>query len=252
MKLLFSLFCLAACIALSSCSSVTMMRTKEIKNASESTALSINKRLDSLALVIDSLKLSHSRYSSRIAADLTELNLKINEQGDKSEARMEEISRRLELILAAVQRQSVVTKAKAAGSTEKVVSNSSELEALYNASRSDYLRGVYGVAYNGFKQIYETAQTGELAENALYWMGMCMLDAGKKEEAKTIFRGLLEKYPQSMKVCTVEFKLASMAEDAGNKAEQKAWLQKLLGAEQCTSSNEFQRAADILQNSLKP
>jgi hypothetical protein len=38
-----------------------------------------------------------------------------------------------------------------------------------------------------------------------------------------------------------------MAEEAGRIAEQKAYLQKLLGTEHCAPSNEFQRAADILQ-----
>jgi len=222
-----------------------MLRTSEIKDVTMST----NKRLDSLAFIIDSLKFEQSRYSSRLKADITELVLKINDQGNSSEARMEEINFRLERILAVVQQKSAVTKSAAAGSSEKAASSShsGELEALYNASRSDYLKGEYAVAYNGFKQIYETAQTGELAENALYWMGMCMLDAGKKGNAETLFKSLLEKYPKSMKVCTVDFKLASMAEDAGNKAEQRAWLQRLLSAEQCASSNEFQRAADILQ-----
>lgn len=222
-----------------------MLRTSEIKEVTMTT----NQRLDSLASVIDSLKLEQSRYSSRLKADLTELSLKINDQGNSSESRMEEINFRLERILAVVQQKSAVTKSAAAGSAEKVASNvqNAELEALYNASRSDYLRGEYAVAYNGFKQIYETARTGELAENALYWMGMCMLDAGKRDNAETLFKSLLEKFPQSMKVCAVDFKLASMAEESGNKAEQKAWLQRLLGAEQCASSNEFQRAADILQ-----
>jgi len=245
MKTLFFLLCLVLCAVLSSCSNVTMLRTKEIQNSADS----INRRLDSLKLVIDSLKFEQSRYSSRLTADLAEFSSKINEQGDKSEARMEEINFRLERILTVVQQKSSVTKSAAAGSTDKTVVNtqSGELEALYNASRSDYLKGEYAVAYNGFKQIYETAKTGELAENALYWMGMCMLDAGKRENAETLFKSLLEKYPQSMKVCVVNFKLASMAEEVGNKAGQKAWLQRLLGAEQCAASNEFQRAADILQ-----
>ena len=222
-----------------------MLRTSEIKDVTMST----NKRLDSLAFIIDSLKFEQSRYSSRLRADLTELALKINDQGNSSEARMEEINFRLERILAVVQQKSAVTKSAAAGSSEKGAANAhnAELETLYNASRSDYLRGEYAVAYNGFKQIYETTQTGEMAENALYWMGMCMLDAGRKDNAETLFKSLLEKYPRSQKVCTVDFKLASMAEEAGNKAEQRAWLQRLLSAEQCASSNEFQRAADILQ-----
>jgi TolA-binding protein len=222
-----------------------MLRTKEIKDATDSSAASVNKRIDSLMLAIDSLKMEQAKNLSRLKADFAELNSKVVDQGDKSEARMEEITFRLDKLLGIVQQKSVVTKS-AANSVAQPKEQNSEMEALYNASRADYLRGEYPVAYNGFKQIYESIKTGELAENALYWMSMCMLDAGKKENAETLFKTLLEKYPQSVKVCPVDFKLASMAEEAKNKAAQKAWLQKLLSTEHCVSSNEFQRAADIL------
>jgi len=238
----------AICLLLSSCSSITMLRTKEIREASETSAASVNKRLDSLMLVIDSLKMEQNRNSSRLRADFAEISSKVNENGDKTESRMEEITYRLDRILGAVQQKSVVTKSKASSDkSSEQVQQASEMESLYNASRTDYLRGEYAIAYNGFKQIYEMLGTGEMAENSLYWMGMCMQDAGQKANATSLFKSLLEKFPQSSKVCTVNFRLASMAEEAGNKAEQKAYLQKLLGTEHCVSSNEFQRAADILQ-----
>ncbi|GBU26392.1 hypothetical protein R83H12_03088 [Fibrobacteria bacterium R8-3-H12] len=244
MKILFSFACLV-CVALCSCSSITVLRTKEIKNATDSSAASVNKRIDSLVKVIDSLELEQSKSLSRLKADLAELNSRIVDQGDKSEARMEEITFRLDKLLGTVQKGIAKSAAKPAQSEPK--EQNAEMEILYNASRADYLRGEYAVAYNGFKQIYESVKTGELAENALYWMAMCMLDAGKKENAETLFKTLLEKFPQGPKVCPVEFKLASMAEEAKDKAKQKAWLQKLLGTAHCVSSNEFHRAADILQ-----
>ncbi len=244
MKILFSFACLV-CVALCSCSSITVLRTKEIKNATESSAASVNKRLDSLVKVLDSLELEQSKSLSRLKADLAELSSRISEQGDKSESRMEEITFRLDRLLGTVQKGVAKSAAKSAQQSEPKEQNP-EMEVLYNASRADYLRGEYAVAYNGFKQIYESVKTGELAENALYWMAMCMLDAGKKENAETLFKTLLEKFSQSAKVCPVEFKLASMAEEAKDKGKQKAWLQKLLNTAHCVSSNEFHRAADIL------
>jgi TolA-binding protein len=243
MKILFSVACLL-CVVFCSCSSITVLRTKEIKNATDSSAASVNKRIDSLVRVLDSLELEQSKILSRMKADLAELSSRIGDQGDKSEARMEEITFRLDKLLGAVHKGAA--KSAKPAQNEQLKEHNSEMEALYNASRADYLRGEYAVAYNGFKQIYESVKTGELAENALYWMAMCMLDAGKKENAETLFKTLLEKFPQGAKVCPVEFKLASMAEEAKDKAKQKAWLQKLLNTGHCVSSNEFQRAADIL------
>jgi TolA-binding protein len=218
------------------------MRTKEIREVTDN----INLRLDSLIQIVDSLKLEQAKSASRSRADFAELNSRIVAQEDKSEVRMEEITFRLDRILGIAQQKSMVTKSGAGEKSAEHERKSQEMESLYNVSRSDYLRGEYAVAYNGFKQIYESLKTGEMAENSLYWMGMCMLDVGKKENAEKLFKSLLENYPQSIKVCTVNFKLASMAEEVGNKEEQKAYLQKLLGTEHCTASNEFQRAAEIL------
>jgi TolA-binding protein len=235
MKLLFPLIGFMLCLLLSSCGSITAMRTKEIRESTDK----VNERLDSLIQVTD-------RNTSRASADILELNSRIAALEDKSDVRMEEITFRLDRILGIVQQRSVVTKSGASDKSSEQERKSYEMESLYNASRSDYLRGEYAVAYNGFKQIYESLKTGEMAENSLYWMGMCMLDAGKKENAAILFKSLLDNYPKSPKVCTVNFKLASMAEESGNKEGQKVYLQKLLGTEHCTTSNEFQRAAEIL------
>ncbi|MDR0516833.1 MAG: tetratricopeptide repeat protein [Fibromonadaceae bacterium] len=220
-----------------------MMRTQEMREISDNSAGKMNKRLDSLNAVID----EQNSLLSRMRADFLELNSVVSTQGNKTEARMEEINFRLDRILGLAQQKSVVTKSASGEKDAMKSQHSQEMESLYNASRSDYLRGEYAVAYNGFKQIYESLKTGEMAENSLYWMGMCMLDAGKKENAHTLFKSLLEKYPQSLKVCTVNFKLAGMAEEDKKTSEQKAYLQNLLGIEHCVTSNEFQRAAEILQ-----
>ncbi|MDR2579479.1 MAG: hypothetical protein LBC85_00600 [Fibromonadaceae bacterium] len=237
---------------LSSCGSVTVLRTKELKEASESSAASINKRVDSLMLVIDSMKFEQNRSLFRLKADFADLNSGVNFQGYRTEARMEEINFRLDRILGAVQQRSVVTASSAAATSSNRKTEperNQEMESLYNASRADYLRGEYAIAYNGFKQIYDLLGTGELAENSLYWMGMCMLDVGRADNAETLFLSLLEKFPQSPKVCTVLFKLAGMAEEDKKTNEQRIYLQRLLGTPHCITSNEFQRAADILQNS---
>lgn len=121
-----------------------------------------------------------------------------------------------------------------------------EIKTLYKASRASYFRAEYAIAHEGFKEIYETLKTGEMAENALYWMGLSLQDAGQKEDAKILFVSLLEKFPQSQKACPANFKLANMAEESGNKAEQTAYLQQLLKAKHCAQSNESIISADKL------
>jgi uncharacterized protein (TIGR02145 family) len=127
-----------------------------------------------------------------------------------------------------------------------------ELKSLYNVSRSNFLQGEFAVAYNGFKQIYDSLKTGELAENSLYWMGMCMLYADKKNNAEILFNNLIERFPQSLKVCPANFQLADMAEKSKRPLEQKAYLQTILRTKNCVESNEYQRATEILQKLATP
>jgi len=248
-----SLFCFAFfALLLSSCGNTTMLRTKEMKEAIDNAAAVTNRRIDSLTQVIDSLKFEQSRNLSRLKADFMDIGSKIGEQNNRSEARMEEITFRLDRLLTTTPQKGTAAKSsakneKSAKSTAEEQRNS-EMESLYNASRADYLRGEYAIAYNGFKQIYEELNTGEMAENSLYWMAVCMQDAGKKENAETLFKSLLEKFPKSQKVCAVNFKLASIAEENRDVNEQKAYLRRLLGIEHCVTSNEFQRAAEFLQH----
>ncbi len=129
----------------------------------------------------------------------------------------------------------------------KRVLKAKEAKSLYKTSRASYFRAEYIVAYNGFKEIYETFKTGEMAEDALYWMGLCMQGSGEKEEAEILFKVILDKFPKSSKACPAKFRLAGMAEEAGNKEERAAYLQKLIEAKHCKQSNEFQRASDILE-----
>jgi len=243
-----SLFCFAFfALLLSSCSNTTMLRTKEMKEAIDNAAAVTNRRIDSLTQVIDSLKFEQSRNLSRLKADFMEIGSKIGEQNNRSEARMEEITFRLDRLLTTTQKG---TAAKSPAKNTKVTAEEqrdSEKESLYNASRADYLRGEYAIAYNGFKQIYEELNTGDGGKFAL--LDGCM-HAGCRQKGKcgNTFKSLLEKFPKSQKVCAVNFKLASIAEENRDVNEQKAYLRRLLGTEHCVTSNEFQRAAEFLQH----
>jgi TolA-binding protein len=121
------------------------------------------------------------------------------------------------------------------------------MEVIYNTSRADYVRGEYALAYNGFKQIFEALKTGELAENSLYWMAQCMLDAKQPANAKILFESLLSSFPQGAKVCVTLFKLSGMAAESADTTLQKQRLQTLLQTPSCANTSEFTRAAEQLE-----
>ena len=122
---------------------------------------------------------------------------------------------------------------------------------MFNTARSDYHRGEYKLAYSGFKQVYEQMKTGELAEGSLYWMGLCLMDANQVDKAKTIFNRLVEAYPDGPKTCATLFKLASVYAAEGDVDSQQQYLQRILSSKTCSSSGEFEQAAEILQELLE-
>jgi tetratricopeptide (TPR) repeat protein len=126
-----------------------------------------------------------------------------------------------------------------------------EAEAMFNTARSDYHRGEYKLAYAGFKQVYEQMKTGELGENSLYWMALCLIDANQVEKAKKVFTSLADAFPEGQKVCTTMFKLAAIYSTEGNIDMQKQYLQKILNSKTCSTSGEFEQAAEILQEILE-
>ena len=66
-----------------------------------------------------------------------------------------------------------------------------------------------------------------------------------------MFTSLAEAFPEGQKVCTTMFKLAAIYSTEGNIDMQKQYLQKILNNKTCSTSGEFEQAAEILQEILE-
>ena len=126
-----------------------------------------------------------------------------------------------------------------------------EAEAMFNTARSDYHRGEFKLAYNGFKQVYEQMKEGELAENSLYWMALCLIDVNQVDKAKKVFARMSDAFPDGQKTCPALFKLSSLYGEECDIDMQKQYLQKILSTKSCEKSAEFEQAAEMLQEILE-
>lgn len=287
-RLACCIVCLAVLTsALTGCSQITMVRTQEMKAVGTEVQTSVQQHVDSSVTTLsrenDSLrsKLDDARLrldsavarldsamamlntaafaQKRMQAELTLLSRRIGDESERNDSRQEEIIYRLDMLLGKsdkiLAKKVVVSGTPAApismDSLEREAEKLVEAEALYNTARSDYHRGELNLAFTSFKQVYETMKTGELAENALYWMGVCLVDAGKKEKAKTILSGMTENFPQGQKTCPGFFKLAVLYGDDCDLDSQKIYLQKILSSKTCENAPEFEQAAEILQDILE-
>lgn len=263
---------IAASIALTGCSKITMLRTEEMKAVGTDVQVAVLSNLDttvqilsaqndSLRAEVDSLKAEQAAAAlvqKRLMAEVTMLSRRMGDESERNDSRQEEIIYRLDMLLGKSDKilaKKVVVSGAAApvpmDSIEREAEKLVEAEALFNTARSDYHRGEYKLAYSGFKQVYEQMKTGELAENSLYWMALCLIDANQLDKAKKVFAALADAFPEGQKTCTTMFKLAAIYSAECDIEMQKAYLQKILNSKTCSASGEFEQAAEILQEILE-
>lgn len=253
-------------LVLAGCSQITMLRTQEMKNVGTDVQVAVLSNLDSsvqyLSAQNDSLRAeleASALVQKRMMAEITTLARRMGDESERNDSRQEEIIYRLDMLLGKsdkiLAKKVVVSGASQApmsmDSLEREAEKLVEAEAMFNTARSDYHRGEYKLAYSGFKQVYEQMKTGELAENSLYWMALCLIDAKQKDKAKKVLTSLSDAFPDGQKTCSAMFKLASLHAEDGEVDLQKQYLQKILNSKNCASSAEFEQAAGILQELLE-
>ena len=261
-----SLGVVLASFVLSGCSSITMLRTKEMravgddviaKNDSSYKALSSENA--SLRAELDSVKAqleASAVAQKRLQAEVTVLSHRMSEETVRRDTRQEEIIYRLDLLLGKSDKilaKKVVVNNGVASAVMEPDANAEkmiEAETMFNAAHSDYHRGEYKLAYNGFKQVYELVKKGEMAEGALYWMSLCLMEANQPAKAKTLLTNLVDSNPQGMKACSGMFKLATIYGNECNLDRKKQYLQMILSNNTCASTPELEQAAISLQEML--
>lgn len=261
-----SLSVVLASFVLSGCSSITMLRTKEMravgddviaKNDSSYKALSAENA--SLRAELDSVKAlleASAVAQKRLQAEVTVLSNRMSEETVRRDTRQEEIIYRLDLLLGKSDKilaKKVVVNNGVASAVMEPDANAEkmiEAETMFNAAHSDYHRGEYKLAYNGFKQVYELVKKGEMAEGALYWMSLCLIEANQAAKAKTLLTNLVDSNPNGMKACAGMYKLATIYGNECNLDRKKQYLQMILSNNTCVSTPELEQAALSLQEML--
>lgn len=256
-------------LALQGCSSVTVLRTSEMQRINDESSAMVLKQttqqMDSLKRELDSLRATQERMQRRLWADLSSLNNRVGDASEQSLVRQEEILYRLDLLMGASEKaikRVIIDKQRAQGSSgapaasagsmadsaheahaEELLGNP-ELEELYATARSDFHRSEFKLAYEGFKKVFEKAKDGRYAENALYWMGLCLTEAQQQDKAVVLFQRVLDQFPRGTKACVVLWKLAQFKE--ANPADQIPLLERLTASPQCRESNEVYKALELL------
>ena len=92
-------------------------------------------------------------------------------------------------------------------------------QEVYNIAYSDYLNGNYQMAVDGFTLYLEQFSNSPVADDAAYWIGECYFSQDKFEEAAVQFTELILNFPQGDKIPSAYLKKGISLLELGKKDE---------------------------------
>ena len=101
-------------------------------------------------------------------------------------------------------------------------------QEVYNLARSDYLRGNFQLAIEGFTIYLEHFPESPLADNALYWIGECYFSQENYEEAIKKFNVLILSYPEGDEIPAAHLKKGMCLMETGKDEEALAVFKLLI------------------------
>jgi tol-pal system protein YbgF len=90
---------------------------------------------------------------------------------------------------------------------------------VYNMARSDYLKGNFELAIEGFTIYKSQFPESPLSDDALYWIGECYFSQEKFDEAVEHFNELILNYPNGDKIPAAYLKKGISLAEQGKKEE---------------------------------
>jgi TolA-binding protein len=251
------------------CSKITMLRTEELRNV-KSEVKSTRAQIESLQKSVDELNLAQGGSTSKMKADLTLMLNQLESQITRLHAEIDETQFRLTQLSAKIekldQKKYVVggpgapgqpgvpagTPGAAPGTAtsgtggapgEMRVVEGLDLEALFNQSRDDYIRGKYDLALQGFKNVYEKDAGGTWRELAMFWLGETLLKQEKTDKALEAYGRVTKEFPRGTKTCSSRFKIGLIHHQKKDKSKRDEEWTKLIS--ECPGTNEAQRAQEM-------
>ncbi len=151
----------------------------------------------------------------------------LTENSDDHDAAIQEMSRRLDNLEAIVTPPGQPTVHSPAVTPPGGAAASTPSE-LYNQSYKDYMSGNYDLAIEGFYNYLRQSPTGNLAPNALYWIGECYYSKGDYSKSVTVFESVTIDYPKSDKIVSAFLKMGYGYEKLKNNDMAKLYFKKVV------------------------
>jgi tol-pal system protein YbgF len=227
------------------CSSVTMLRTQELK-AVKTSVDSLHNELTSMQNKLFEEQKAHSEMLRLMRADQQVRFNEIDRKVSAIEGNLSENQYRLSKIDEKAAEFQKKFEAKIISDSISGNAKTAEIEKLFQISMNDFNAGRYDIALGGFQDIMTKYPDAILAQDAEYWMAECSYAKKAYIDAEASYIGYIKKYPQGSKMCVSLYKLG-LVYDKQNKAKAQSMVWKKL-LEQCPDSDEAKVAKSRAQN----
>jgi TolA-binding protein len=250
-------------LAWTGCSHITMLRTEELRKV-QGEVKATGKQIESLQKSVDDLNLAQGGSTSKMKADLTLMMNQLESQITRLHAEIDETQFRLTQLSAKIEKldqkkyvvggpgvsgqpgtpgAAVGPAGQGPGGESMRVVEGLDLEALFNQSRDDYIRGKYDLALQGFKNVYEKDAGGTWRELAMFWLGETLMKQDKPDKALEAYGRVTKEFPRGTKSCSSYFKMGLIHHQKKDKSKRDEEWEKLI--KECPGTNEAQRAQEM-------
>jgi tol-pal system protein YbgF len=152
---------------------------------------------------IDEIKSSNQQTQAAVASKVETINNQIGTVNSGLDLILDKISK-LSSQLAEIKAKQEVevlkdTQSSTPGAAPGRPAAPPSPDQLYNSSYSDYMKGNYDLAIQGFEEYLRIYPDTELSDNAAYWIGECHYVRRKFPEAIVAFDKVISTYPDGDK-----------------------------------------------------
>jgi tol-pal system protein YbgF len=99
---------------------------------------------------------------------------------------------------------------------------------VYDTAYSDYLKGSFNLAIEGFQMYLEQFPESPLADNSLFWIGECYFSQKKYKQAINHFNDFIINYPRGDKLPSAYLKKGICLMELGKKEEASSVFKRLI------------------------
>lgn len=143
------------------------------------------------------------------------------------------------------EKEKAVKKEEQGTRQETLITPNLSPQEVYNMAYSDYLKGNFQLAIDGFKIYLEQFPESPVVDNALYWIGECYFSQKKYKEAIEQFNELILSYPDGDKTPAAYLKKGLSLMELGKKEEALSVFKLLI------SKYPFEEETKIAQQKIK-